>query len=66
MLPADSISNFMCGVNEISTKKCTPSSNFEDLDINDVLENIRILLNYIKKQRELQLRARTGGWGKHA
>ena len=66
MLPADSISNFMCGVNEISTENCTKSINFDDLDINDVLENIRILLNYIKKQRGLQSRARTGGWGKHA
>ena len=66
MLPADSISNFMCGVNEISTKNCTESINFDDLEINDVLENIRILLNYIRKQRELQLRVRTGGWGKHA
>ena len=62
MLPTDSISNFMCGVNEISTKNCTKSINFDDLDINDVLENIRILLNYIKKQRELQLRVRRGGW----
>ena len=44
MLPADSISNFMCGVNEISTENCTKSINFDDLEINDVLENIRILL----------------------
>lgn len=66
MLPADSISNFMCGVNEISTKNCTKSINFEELEINDVLESIRILLNYIKKQRELQSRARMGGRGKHA
>jgi len=52
MLPADSISNFMCEVNEISTKNCTASKNFEELEINDVLENIRLLLNYIKKQKK--------------
>src|SRR3989344_8393809 len=66
MLPADSISNFMCEVNENSTKNCTPSKNFDKLEVNDVLENIRLLLNYIKKRRELQLRARMGGWAKHA
>lgn len=66
MLPADSISIFRCEVNEIATKNCTPSNNFEELEISDVLENIRLLLNYIKKRRELQSRARTGGWGKHA
>jgi len=40
----------MCGVNENSTKNCAASKNFEELEINDVLENIRLLLNYIKKR----------------
>ena len=65
-MPYGILTPSMCKVNEISTNKCTPNSSFDDLDINDVLENIRILLNYIKKQRELQSRARMGGWAKHA
>jgi len=72
MLPAGSISNFMCEVKEIATKNCTTSKNFEELEISDVLENIRLLLNYIKKRnrkgaslinsfQRRDFRARTGG-----
>jgi len=42
----------MCKVNEIATKNCMPSKNFDDLEISDVLENIKLLLNYIKKQKK--------------
>ena len=42
----------MSEVNEISTKNCTTSKNFENFEVNDVLENIRLLLNYIKKQKK--------------
>ena len=41
-----------CEVNEIAAKNCTTSRNFDDLEINDVLENIKVLLNYIKKQKK--------------
>ncbi len=58
MLPAGSISNFRCGVNEIAAKNCTPSKNFEELEISDVLENIRLLLKYIKKRKERKLHSR--------
>ena len=37
-----------CKVNEITTKNCTTSKNFDDLEISDVLENIKLLLDYIK------------------
>lgn len=50
MLLLDSISTFRCDVKEIATKSSTISMNFEELEINDVLENIRLLLNYIKKR----------------
>jgi len=49
----------MCEVKEIATKNCTASKNFEQLEINDVLENIRLLLNYIKKRKERELQLRT-------
>ena len=49
-----------CKVNEITTKNCTTSKNFDDLEISDVLENIKLLLDYIKnrKQRDLRQRAK--------
>jgi hypothetical protein len=59
-MPYGILTPSVCTVNENSTKNCTKSINFADPEINDVLESIRILLNYIKKYRELQLRARTG------
>ncbi|MDO8481582.1 MAG: hypothetical protein Q7S75_00690 [bacterium] len=64
-LPYGSLAVSMCKVNEIATKNCTTSNVFEDLDISDVLESIKLLLDYIKKrkQRELRSRARMGGWG---
>ena len=46
------VSTFMCEVNEIAVKNCMPSKNFDDLEISDVLENIKLLLNYIKKQKK--------------
>ena len=49
----------MCEVNEIAVKNCTVSKNFEDLEISDVLENIKVLLNYIKKQKIRELRCPT-------
>ncbi len=61
-------------VNENATKISAQSSNFDDLDINDVLEIILDLLNYIRKQKgsfagfrpaSEGVGARTGGRGKH-
>ena len=47
-----SVSDQSCEVNEIAAKNCTTSRNFDDLEISDVLENIKVLLNYIKKQKK--------------
>jgi|GEM_PF-2589864 len=52
MLSLDSISTFSCDVKEIATKSSRISINFEELEINDVLENIRLLLNYIKRRNK--------------
>ena len=67
-MPDGILSLSMCNVNEITTKKCTKSKNFEDLEISDVLENIKLLLNYIKKKKlkgaslmRRGARARVGG-----
>ena len=51
-LPFGSVSNQSCEVKKIPLQNCTKSKNFDDLEINDVLENIKILLNYIKKQKK--------------
>ena len=61
-LPYGSLVFPKCKVNEIATRNCTASKVFENLDISDVLEIIKLLLDYIKKrkQRELRSRARTG------
>ena len=47
-----SVSDKRCEVNEIAVKNCATSRNFDDVEIKDVLENIRVLLNYIKKQKK--------------
>lgn len=51
-MPSGILPNSRCEVNEIAAKNCTPSRNFDDLEISDVLENIKLLLNYIKKQKK--------------
>ena len=51
MLCATSISFSSGRVNIITAQNCIISNNFADIDINDVLENIKILLNYIKKEK---------------
>lgn len=50
-MPLGILPSSMCSVKEISTKNSVTSNNLENLDVNDVLEIIKILLNYIKKRR---------------
>jgi hypothetical protein len=38
----------LCCVNSTKTQRCVVANNF-DIDLSDVLENIRILLDYISK-----------------
>jgi hypothetical protein len=55
-LPHGSLAFSMCNVNEITPKICPKSNNFDNLEINDLLENIKILLDYIKKATRVQLK----------
>ena len=53
-------------VNNTTTPICVVNKNLEPPDINDVLETIKLLLNYIKNKRKgSRICARKGGRGKH-
>ena len=55
-LPYGSLVFSMCKVNEVATKNCTTMKNLDDLEISDVLESIKLLLNYIRKRKRRELR----------
>jgi len=42
-------------VNNTTTPICVVNRNFEIPETNDVLENIKLLLNYIKNRRKREL-----------
>jgi len=44
----------MCDVKKIAIKNSTINKTFADLETSDILENIRILLNYIKKHKKCE------------
>ena len=56
-MPKGIVSAFMYSVKEMSTKNSIASKNFENLEINDVLEIIEVLLNYIRKKKSRKPRS---------
>lgn len=50
-MPLGILTSPMCNVKQIATKHSRTSNNFENLEINDVLENIKVLLKYIRKKK---------------
>jgi len=51
-MPSGIVSLSSCIVNENTHNSSTKRASLEDLKINDLLENIRICLYYIKKQQK--------------
>lgn len=50
-MPKGILTPSMCSVKEITTKNSPTSNNFENLEIKDVLENIKVLIKYIRKKK---------------
>ena len=50
-MPIGILPSSNCSVKEISMKNSLTSKDLENLDINDVLEIIKLLLNYIRKKK---------------
>lgn len=74
-MPEGILATPKCVVNEISTKNSIATNILETLEVNDVLEIIKILLKYIRKNKFREPRphpsypcdqgfrhTRTGGW----
>jgi len=53
-MPAGILISSMCDVKKIAIKNSTINKTFADLETSDILENIRILLNYIKKHKKCE------------
>jgi len=59
MLPCGNIQGSILNVKKIETQICAPSSNQANLEVNEVLESINLLLQYIKRrQKKFQHRPR--------
>jgi len=61
-MPKGILPSSMCSVKEISIKNSTTSKDFENLDINNVLEIIEVLLNYIRKKKNREPPASADGF----
>lgn len=48
----DSVPVMKCIVNETDTKSSTKNDSFASVEISDLLENMKELLNYIKKSKK--------------
>lgn len=51
-MPNGILATPFCVVNENSTNSSTAISIFENIEVNDVLENINVLLKYTKKGKK--------------
>jgi hypothetical protein len=59
-MPYGILTSSMCTVNDRATKNSVTNRNFVDLDLNDILENIKILLNYINDRKNKEVKKSEG------
>lgn len=58
MLPGGNILSVDGNVKSIATKSCVARSDQTEIDLSDLEETIELLVNYIKKSREMRGRLR--------